>query len=73
MTERPLPEPLYSCHDEDCRIENSYPAADLTWSDGLTKDDCETGAVAHEAGWYCDQCIDTALGPSLVQELRERG
>ena len=41
--------PLYSCTNDHCATEHSWPADDLCWwpGDGL-----------YDAGWYCEYCWD---------------
>lgn len=72
-----VPRPLYSCADEGCAAEVSYPAADLTWSDGFSTAD--GGRVP--PGFYCWECLDhhstgTAgpshhAGPSMLDVIAE--
>ena len=41
--------PLYSCANDHCATEHSWPADDLLWW---------TGAGIYDAGWYCEFCFD---------------
>jgi hypothetical protein len=61
-----IPQPLYSCSDDECSAEHSWRAHDLHW-------------VPIWGGWYCDECIDgrgyaegisvVETGPSLQEWL----
>ena len=56
-----LPQRLYSCNDQYCEAEVSYPAEDLTWY---------PGCPCFESGWYCYNCIDggCTCDPSIDRE-----
>lgn len=65
-----IPAVLYSCANESCAEERSWPARDLRW-------------MPAEEGWYCDLCIDDLhaelldgdeleVGISLAEWLKSR-
>ena len=60
-----IPNPLYSCANEACAIEVSYPANMLVWFPGTRRDgkerdeDIEPPPV--DAGFYCRECLDANI------------
>lgn len=41
----PIPHCLYSCAEDSCAEERTWPASDLYWVPDLQ-------------GWYCELCLD---------------
>ena len=67
-TNVPLPEPLYSCAVPDCAGEQSFPADDLYYWDGI-REDHFPARKGEESGWYCDGCLDN-MGIDSTSALR---
>lgn len=40
----PIPMALFSCSNEDCERERSYPANELYWHD-------------RDQAWFCEECL----------------
>ena len=60
MAERDvIPDPLYSCADDGCAAEASYPADDLMyWRGGRHVDAAEeVESENRPEGFYCEHCI----------------
>jgi hypothetical protein len=57
---RPIPQALFSCSEEGCREETTYPADMLNWYE-------------QESRWVCDNCWDEL--PALNEEcdMPEKG
>jgi hypothetical protein len=57
---RPIPEALFSCSNQDCAEETTYPADMLNWYE-------------EECRWVCDNCWDEL--PVLNEEcdMPEKG
>ena len=56
----PIPQSLYSCADDACAEERSWPAEDLYWIPGW-------------GGWYCPLCVEDSSetpGVSLAVFLK---